>query len=86
MFYDLEITNEREVCHKARQGYSCRQGNIGLCRKFYLTEKGQVSSLQEPDIEEIKKFDNPKEISGKENNGYTMYKFRNGNGPDIKMK
>ena len=34
-------------------------------RKFYLTEKGQVSSLQEPNIEEIKKFDNPKRFQVK---------------------
>ena len=34
-------------------------------RKFYLTEKGQVSSLQEPNIEEIKKFDNQKRFQVK---------------------
>lgn len=35
-------------------------------RKFFLTEKGQVSSLQEPNIEEIMKFDNPKRFQVKE--------------------
>jgi FkbM family methyltransferase len=52
MDVDIEKTGKDIVINKA-------VSDIEGYRTFYLTKKGQVSSLQEPNIEEIGKFDDP---------------------------